>query len=414
MNLTRAEAADLFTQAGERLRLDAQRACHSPNRWSVDVSILADAATRLGPVYDVLTATWHQAAYVKSMSPDVGHHLGLLFAKAADACATADPDPIMLALVLHYVGTPGDPIAAMKQVKTRRRNGNWPRNTRSAPEIQLDIYCDRPGSIFETDNEKALFRIAADLRSALEDTRRSRDTARSARADAHVDLAAALGRDRSLAWADLISLVASAVNDQQRTDELQHRVTTLETLVNGCDGEGCVQPHSAECTTAQQHAAEHDGCTCGSEPHAAHCWITTPPRPEVEQLRKQVAELVAARGSDPLEVARFDTVMYPAPDEAQDLIIGAVAADGRPVALMLDTENRRKVRGWINPSPDLPRPQTCPAGQHVDYLSTAKTDDECPWCRLARLEADSAHLAALRANGVDSWDGYVPAPEVTS
>lgn len=49
----------------------------------------------------------------------------------------------------------------------------------------------------------------------------------------------------------------------------------------------------------------------------------------------------------PLVVSRFDVAMEPAPEEEQVLTIGAVAEDGRPVALLLDPEARAKVARWL-------------------------------------------------------------------
>ncbi|WAL93928.1 hypothetical protein [Streptomyces sp. Je 1-369] len=55
--------------------------------------------------------------------------------------------------------------------------------------------------------------------------------------------------------------------------------------------------------------------------------------------------------TDPLIVDRFDTAMEPAPEDPPVLIVGAVAADGRPVALFFDTEARDKVAAWLAPKP---------------------------------------------------------------
>lgn len=52
----------------------------------------------------------------------------------------------------------------------------------------------------------------------------------------------------------------------------------------------------------------------------------------------------------PLVVSRFDTAMEPAPEEEQVLTIGCIAEDGRPVALRLDVDDRRKVAGWLPPT----------------------------------------------------------------
>ncbi|MFF8610834.1 hypothetical protein ACF06X_33550 [Streptomyces sp. NPDC015346] len=53
--------------------------------------------------------------------------------------------------------------------------------------------------------------------------------------------------------------------------------------------------------------------------------------------------------TDPLIVSRFDVGMEPAPEEEQVFIVGAVAEDGRPVALFLDPEARAKVGRWLLP-----------------------------------------------------------------
>ncbi|MFK0045517.1 hypothetical protein ACIQU4_15590 [Streptomyces sp. NPDC090741] len=82
---------------------------------------------------------------------------------------------------------------------------------------------------------------------------------------------------------------------------LRERVEELETFAYGCDAEGCVLPHSSWCQRAIVFAESHNGCTCGGpwessqQPHAGHCWLLSPPRAEVEQLRARVAELEADR-----------------------------------------------------------------------------------------------------------------------
>ncbi|WP_329126197.1 hypothetical protein [Streptomyces sp. NBC_01353] len=53
--------------------------------------------------------------------------------------------------------------------------------------------------------------------------------------------------------------------------------------------------------------------------------------------------------TDPLTVSRFDAAMEPAPEEEQIFIVGAVADDGRPVALLLDRKDRAKVGRWLLP-----------------------------------------------------------------
>lgn len=77
---------------------------------------------------------------------------------------------------------------------------------------------------------------------------------------------------------------------------LRDRVADLEAWAHGCDGEGCVLPHSSWCEAAKKTAAENDGCTCPQpwkghpQPHAGYCWLVSPPRDEVEQMRRALAE----------------------------------------------------------------------------------------------------------------------------
>ncbi|MGP3684098.1 hypothetical protein ACTVZO_05190 [Streptomyces sp. IBSNAI002] len=90
--------------------------------------------------------------------------------------------------------------------------------------------------------------------------------------------------------------LARLAKDNER---LQARVSELETSARGCDGEGCVLPHSSWCTRAREFAAQHSGCTCGEpwkdtpQSHAGHCWLLSPPWDEMEWHRKRVAELLA-------------------------------------------------------------------------------------------------------------------------
>jgi polyhydroxyalkanoate synthesis regulator phasin len=107
-------------------------------------------------------------------------------------------------------------------------------------------------------------------------------------------------------------------------DRLRDRVAELEAHAHGCDGEGCMLPHSSWCERAKAYAAEHDGCTCGRpwentpQPHSGHCWLLSPPRSELDEARAEVdrlrAELAAAQ-------ARIGAVLaLPAnePDEFMD------------------------------------------------------------------------------------------------
>ncbi|MGW6454994.1 hypothetical protein ACWF94_03565 [Streptomyces sp. NPDC055078] len=54
---------------------------------------------------------------------------------------------------------------------------------------------------------------------------------------------------------------------------------------------------------------------------------------------------------EPLIVDRFDTATEPAIEEEPVLVVGCIAEDGRPVALLLDREDRAKVGRWLNPEP---------------------------------------------------------------
>lgn len=82
------------------------------------------------------------------------------------------------------------------------------------------------------------------------------------------------------------------------------RVAELEAFAYGCDAEGCVLPHSSWCDGAKKTAAANEGCTCGRpwtghpQPHAMHCWTVNPPRAEVEEMRKRIAELSAVVAPD--------------------------------------------------------------------------------------------------------------------
>jgi hypothetical protein len=84
--------------------------------------------------------------------------------------------------------------------------------------------------------------------------------------------------------------------DVAELNRLRGRVAELETFAHGCDAEGCVLPHSSWCKLAQQAAAENDGCTCpqpwkeSPQPHAGYCWLVSPPRDEVERMRRALAE----------------------------------------------------------------------------------------------------------------------------
>ncbi|WP_405187326.1 hypothetical protein OG582_40530 (plasmid) [Streptomyces anulatus] len=87
-------------------------------------------------------------------------------------------------------------------------------------------------------------------------------------------------------------------------EALRDRVAELETFAYGCDGEGCVLPHSSWCERAKQQAEENSGCTCPNSPsHAGYCWLVSPPRNEVDEMRKRIAELTAAPVDEAAELA---------------------------------------------------------------------------------------------------------------
>lgn len=83
--------------------------------------------------------------------------------------------------------------------------------------------------------------------------------------------------------------------------QARDRIAELEAYAYGCDAEGCVIPHSSWCEAAKKTAAANNGCTCGRpwtghpQPHAMHCWTVNPPRAEVEEMRRKIASLQAAR-----------------------------------------------------------------------------------------------------------------------
>ncbi|MDX2841450.1 hypothetical protein PV377_21160 [Streptomyces ipomoeae] len=74
-------------------------------------------------------------------------------------------------------------------------------------------------------------------------------------------------------------------------------------------------------------------------------------RQAIDDAVTAVSRLAGAEAEAvPLVVARFDTAMEPAPEEKPVFVVGAIAENGRPVALCFDPEGRRKVAGWLAPS----------------------------------------------------------------
>lgn len=69
----------------------------------------------------------------------------------------------------------------------------------------------------------------------------------------------------------------------------------------------------------------------------------------VAELLRQMTDQAQTAAPVPLIVTRYDTASEPAPEEEPILTVGAIAEDGRPVALLFDEETRAKVAGWLAP-----------------------------------------------------------------
>lgn len=78
------------------------------------------------------------------------------------------------------------------------------------------------------------------------------------------------------------------------------------------------------------------------------------------RAKRDAAELAEHRAdaNTPLVVSRFDVAMEPAPEEEPGLTVGAVAENGRPVALVFDPETRAKVAAWLAPASELAEAQS--------------------------------------------------------
>lgn len=68
------------------------------------------------------------------------------------------------------------------------------------------------------------------------------------------------------------------------------------------------------------------------------------------ELRRLADRISPDSEPAPLVVSRYDVAMEPAPEEEPVLTVGAVAEDGRPVALLFDPEARARVAGWLAPT----------------------------------------------------------------
>lgn len=127
-------------------------------------------------------------------------------------------------------------------------------------------------------------------------------------------------------------------------DTARQHIAELETYALGCDAEGCTIPHSSWCETAKKTAAANDGCTCpqpwkdSPQPHAAYCWLISPPRNEVEEMRKRVVEVIAKRDEAHAELNKY---------------VGAVAALTLPEKLKVDTIPGAYRNGYIHALADM-------------------------------------------------------------
>ncbi|MFF5422129.1 hypothetical protein ACWCQE_27620 [Streptomyces sp. NPDC002409] len=105
---------------------------------------------------------------------------------------------------------------------------------------------------------------------------------------------------------------------------------------------------------------EHQGISDAKRrlANCKHCGQPRTAHTAAEDLRPAgldaLLDYVSANLPDevPLIVSRYDVAMEPAIEEDPVLTIGAIADDGRPVALLLDLENRTKVGRWITPATD--------------------------------------------------------------
>ncbi|MDW6057995.1 hypothetical protein SAZ11_07825 [Streptomyces sp. FXJ1.4098] len=117
------------------------------------------------------------------------------------------------------------------------------------------------------------------------------------------------------------------------------------------------------------------------------------------RCRAIVQAMAKEKGSrpepEPLVVSRYDVAMEPASEEEPVFTVGAVAEDGRPVALCFAPETRRKVAAWLAPTAaerlahasafEVPRPGRLPllvqrSYGHADRWVILDHDGHC-WDR---------------------------------
>ncbi|MGW3164781.1 hypothetical protein ACWC9Q_18295 [Streptomyces sp. NPDC001142] len=119
-------------------------------------------------------------------------------------------------------------------------------------------------------------------------------------------------------------------------------------------------------------------------------------------------ERPTAPEAEPLVVRRFDIAMEPAPEEEQVLTIGCIAADGRPVALLLNLDDRPKVAGWLALEPGTSMHTTLTEA----YLAAWEEQRENVRLRLALASARRgrrearAGVAALKRTAVLAEEDY--------
>ncbi|MEV6102672.1 hypothetical protein [Nocardia sp. NPDC051981] len=126
------------------------------------------------------------------------------------------------------------------------------------------------------------------------------------------------------------------------------------------------------------------------------------------------APMTPEPGDEPLIVRRFDIAMEPAPEEEQVLTIGCIAADGRPVALLLNLDDRPKVAGWLALEPGTSMHTTLTEA-YLDAweeqrenvrlrlaLESARRGRRELRARVAELEAQQAAVLALHRKHADS------------
>ncbi|MFJ2882395.1 hypothetical protein [Streptomyces sp. NPDC087272] len=143
-----------------------------------------------------------------------------------------------------------------------------------------------------------------------------------------------------LTWKD------RADHARTKASRLQDRIDALELA----EGLACTAERDALERVAELEARQAAVLTAHVQyPDSPHCQHDGSPWPCLT-----VAALTQDETPErtPLTVSRYDVPMEPAIEEDPVLTIGAIADDGRPVALLLDPENRVKVGRWITPATD--------------------------------------------------------------